>query len=1065
MFHEFLVKPPDAKQSQLPTIHKDEADRSDSNLKTSQASQQEYQTPISTSTFPCSCAWLFLSFLFHGSTSNAIHFDQQSMNAKGIDESPNKINKCDGLHLGPMVPMTLVAVANRVKAGDTRLSLFWYSSFRSGDHDSGTSADPSGKQPQELGSNSSAFFGVKRIQTLHKGFEGALVTHADACAIADVFFAEAHEASEKINTSSTGSSKGGVRVKKWRVAKGESSKGSVEGRAGIFGHSTPSGDGDLTTALPIAILKIPEIHRCGELNVNGIPPRNRCIPLFTFEELVRAIQNLHRYVPLRENTLACTASIQRYVIAKGNNPWLIRVESSYKQTYQWRCTETTNVYCINGKSHFMACDGPQFVPDSVKEANVLIHHVNGANAWEGPKECADRVLANIQSALSDACKDQKGASRPQDPFQNYVHGPSLNTAVQKLLPFPRPKMQMKRVVCDFVQDSCKTWWLLQIKTIEIVKTDHKQSPPALEMILSSLQDFPTESVPACVAFFGLQNCVTATATKKPKQKKKVKEQAQAVPDLVVCPSKDMKSAKAQAKEALEHAANFLSDKVASRNNCQKKLGSRTLADMHPSKISEVNGKEKKSFVGGNCCIGRYCLPQDRHGGILEGVRVTPGRRKKIFWFVILADEDERNERLATRSAPSSNHGSEESDLREWKDAVMERNRNRMALSCMVSVCNVCYNEYTRRAKERLEKQQEEHRIQEEARRCGDYLRYAEWKEEQEDILRQEATKQYEEAMRQKRLNKERLVERGKIKEKIADYRLKKNMKDAKNKVESQSLTSKMKKKRSRTVRRAAALKKPPSSKKHTLQARVERDFVKSHEKQREMRKKASMEVAEQKQRGRIAEMKRQRRKTKQKHADFSKVSEQKCKKKLDSTADVRKEETTTTTCTINATAKCHIEEVKADMDVQAKRPTESECFPVMSVESRSAGVGKNEISAETAREFDDMKCLSPTASKLREVKAKFKSGSITAAEKAGIKDSFLFDSRSPALSLFGGNIADSAGNSSTAFAGGKCSGRPELSCSSDPNNSFSSDSGTSIGSEESNASSEGKYENDFDDDY
>jgi hypothetical protein len=58
---------------------------------------------------------------------------------------------------------------------------------------------------------------------------------------------------------------------------------------------------------------------------------------------------------------------------------------------------------------------------------------------------------------------------------------------------------------------------------------------------------------------------------------------------------------------------------------------------------------------------------------------------------------------------------------------------------------------------------------------------------------------------------------------------------------------------------------------------------------------------------------------------------------------------------------------------------------------------------KSCKSNDAVKCLSPMASKLREVKVMYSGGSITAAEKGVIKNDILspFPTSSPALSLIG----------------------------------------------------------------
>jgi hypothetical protein len=288
----------------------------------------------------------------------------------------------DGIRLGAAIPMTLVAAVeeSEYESEKDKVSLFWYHSrLRSTNSvEKCSKEDPS--------QDASSFLDIKRVQPVSEGFSGVLVSHSDACAIADVFFAEAHDA---LRNDSIVYEKGSRSKKNWKLVVGESAQ-KHEGkgnRAGIFGESVGSDDAVCMTAFPMAVLKVPESYRCEELNANGIPPRNRCYPLFTFEQVVHAIQNLHHHIPITDNAHAVTASIQRYVIAKGNNPWLVRIESCWSPMMQWQSTEKTNTYCLNGKSHFMTCKRGEFVPNSVKQSDVWLNHVSGTKAWQEPKAC------------------------------------------------------------------------------------------------------------------------------------------------------------------------------------------------------------------------------------------------------------------------------------------------------------------------------------------------------------------------------------------------------------------------------------------------------------------------------------------------------------------------------------------------------------------------------------------------------------------------------------------------------------------------------------------------------
>jgi hypothetical protein len=299
-----------------------------------------------------------------------------------------------------------------------------------------------------------------------------------------------------------------------------------------------------------------------------------------------------------------------------------------------------------------------------------------------------------------------------------------------------------------VQDTNKIWWLLQLKTLELLEMNKPQGGdsaaddnPPLEMVLPGLQDILAHTVSACIASFGRENCVFIAPKAKPKRKKKMPEQEDRPKNSMVFVTKDPNSAqvlddvKPLAPETDAAAVTQNATPAEAKAAPAKKLNSITKAMQNI-----VKAKSAPDRTG--CCIGRYCVPEDPQGSLLAGVRVTPRRDpKKLFWFVILADEDERGGRATSKSAPSQDPAlgmpvGSDHDLNAWKDAQMDNNRSRVPLSAMIPVCDGCYEAYTRKAKERLERQQEEQRFAEEAKRAEEYLRYAEWKEQQEEQLRQ-----------------------------------------------------------------------------------------------------------------------------------------------------------------------------------------------------------------------------------------------------------------------------------------------------------------------------------------
>ncbi len=339
-----------------------------------------------------------------------------------------------------------------------------------------------------------------------------------------------------------------------------------------------------------------------------------------------------------------------------------------------------------------------------------------------------------------------------DPYANYVTGPSLR---KEVVPPPalHVKVQAKRVVCDLVQDCNKRWWLLQPKTVDIVdmmtkeQDMDKSKTSSLDFLLPSLRDIPMCTVTACVMAFGQEKCLFVApppANKIKKKKKTSPEGGRVTAEEVVVVREDLVSAQAYAKRAVENAGQVLNTKqrlpaeITQEKKSEKEI---------PTKITaEKEVKLRNAPDRSGCCIGRYCMNKNVQGEHLAGVRAMSLKlSKKVFWFVILADEEEREERVVSKSAPLSGRRSdqmlnsqdkEDRGLQEWKNEQMSSNRGRMPLSTMISVCDSCYAAYTAKAKERLQKQREDQWLTEEAKRAQDYLRYAEWQGKQEEALQQ-----------------------------------------------------------------------------------------------------------------------------------------------------------------------------------------------------------------------------------------------------------------------------------------------------------------------------------------